>query len=123
LEEGYKNISEKFANDGDKMKHVISVKVLQKGPPQKASDAVYKSIHLLFESPCNQDIVVLANMLCSEYWKKAQAGENFSDKAIRQRIACWLKSMKIVYRRVTNVAQNTQHRPCYHLMLTWNNFQ
>jgi hypothetical protein len=91
------------------MKHVMLVKMLQKGPPWNASDAVYKSIHLLCENLCNQDIVVSANMLCQEYWKKTLARENVSDKAIWQRIACWLKSMKVVYCQVTHVAQNTRH--------------
>jgi transposase-like protein len=92
----YKFICEQGGDDADKMKHVMSVKMFQKGPPhRKARNAVYSSMYQHYENLQEQQIAVSVKLLCMEYRKLTKTGTDVSDEAIRKRIARWLKTMKI----------------------------
>jgi hypothetical protein len=105
----YEYIVKQCSDDAEKMKHVMSVKMMQKGRPWKADDNVYESIYQFYTNLRDRGVVITAKMLSKLYRKLTNTSKEVKDVVIKKRIHTWRKTVGIVYRRVTHVAQNTRH--------------
>jgi transposase-like protein len=91
----------------EKQKHLFTLKSTQTGRPRLERE-VYASMKLYYENLRNMDRVVTVEMLCFEFIRLS-GNNDITMTALRKRIQRWLKTEKIVQRRITNVAQNIHY--------------
>ena len=99
------DILNKNVIEEERKRHIMNLKVVQTGWPQKDADK-YDELKSYYENIRNMDCVVTVGMLCFEL-KRLKPTLEIELRILHRRIYRWLSSEHIVQRRVTHVAQNT----------------
>ena len=91
----------------DRKQHIMNLKVMQTGQPQKDADK-YDELKSYYKNIRNMDRVVTVGMICFEL-QQLKMTLDIELRILCRRINRWLSSEHIVQRQVTYVAQNTQN--------------